>query len=417
MSTYTKSSQVYFPFRRGTIGWQGAQALSDPDPSWQAPLLFSTAYTNFLQGEKRANWRQIVAQGGNATTPMIAKELSCTNVPMFYHGFGNINPTTNVVSNMRRFKAQVALSSGAPSSMPSNAVDSKADNLARVKASRKIEQIMTSFQGGVFLGELRETLRMIRNPAQALRRGVGNYLDALKKRRRGSRSQREKILADTWLEYSFGWVPFINDLNDARTLLARRAKQLEQELIEFKAVASEAVDLGHFLQSYSSGITLRWYLHDKRSCIVVYAGAVNSAATSPGLINSSALGLSPRSWAPTLWELLPWSFLFDYFTNIGDVIQGWSNQTTSIAWGRQTTIQLYESKAMAVPQSPPATGWGQTYSETFVPGEFHAQLKHVTRNPISNIGPPSFAFEIPGFSTKWLNIAALAASRKRLEPY
>jgi len=255
-----------------------------------------------------------------------------------------------------------------------------------------------------------------------LRKGLASYLDALKKGRRGSPAQRRKFAADTWLEYAFGWAPLLNDLDEARKYLAKRRLQLDMEFVSFKAVASKANDNGHAYDQYLGGsaglsVPIRWYRHNRRECIVVYRGAVSSKTIGTPLINASSMGLSARSFAPTLWELLPWSFLIDYFTNIGDVITSWSNLTTALAWGCRTEIKRSETKAATFGQPNGKALWQLVYEEQFVPGKYKSELKLVNRQSISSIGPPSIQFELPGFGLKWLNLAALVASGKRLQPY
>lgn len=53
----------------------------------------------------------------------------------------------------------------------------------------------------------------------------------------------------------------------------------------------------------------------------------------------SALGLQPL---PTLWELLPWSFVMDWFLNIGTFLEAW---TTKEGWtflsGSQSVVGEY----------------------------------------------------------------------------
>lgn len=416
MGTYTKTTERAFTSVTQTASAVGSAAKADIQ--LQTVATSTSRWTDQLNGLTRPDYRRVIARGGNATTPMTGYEAKVEQTNAFYHVYGNIssNPANQQEAGLRRFKLSQPLFTGWPIGIDPSATDAKADALALTKANRQLEDILTSFQGGVFLGELREALHMIRNPLHGLRKGVGNYLDALKTRRRGSRQHRTKVVADTWLEYSFGWLPLLHDLNSARNFIEKRFNQLAMELVPFKAVNIQDEPLSEVLNQTGFGVTFKWYLLTRRRAIVVYAGAVNSAAQNPQLITMDALGLSPRSFVPTLWELLPWSFLIDYFTNVGDVITGWANQRTSLSWGRRTKISLVERQS-GQQFKPTDHGYGTVYLEQFTPGKLVAHAKNVTRDPISNLGPPPLYFELPGFGLKWLNLAALAATRKRLEPY
>jgi hypothetical protein len=346
-----------------------------------------------------------------------ASTVEINNDPTTWHLYGSLNAGPNYPDvNLRRQKAVWAPIVVIPGLLPSPA-DTKAENSARVKASRRIESIVTSFSGGVFLGELRETLRMIRHPFQGLHRGVKGYLGGLKKGRRGTKAQRQKFLENWYLECSFGWLPFLHDLNDARDFLKARAKHLEQEIVPFKVAGVESEMSGPFVNGALSGsMSLQWNIYGNRKTIVVYAGGINSKAQSPKTWTADALGLGPRSFVPTLWELLPWSFLVDYFTNVGDVITGWSNQSVAMAWGRWTTIKLHEYAVRGMKATPSAsllTIW----INDFVPGESFVRIKTVSRRQADHISPPTFQFELPNTGMKWLNIAALLSARGRLEPF
>jgi hypothetical protein len=40
---------------------------------------------------------------------------------------------------------------------------------------------------------------------------------------------------------------------------------------------------------------------------------------------SDMLGLHPRNLIPTLWEIMPWSWMIDYFSNVGDIVNSIAN--------------------------------------------------------------------------------------------
>lgn len=366
-------------------------------------------------GIQLPDWKHKVAQGLNATTPFSAVASEYSTSPATENVFG-----TTVVGNPNGFRKAAAKWSHGISSIPADPPGSdmtQATNIAATKFYKALEQTMTAFQGGVFLAELRETLHMIRNPAKSLREGIRKAIDYLGSHRgrmmRRPKSARQKFLADTWLEFSFGWSPLLSDLNEAKNVLDRRQNQLLQELIPIVGVGTkESVTFG--FNSFSNGIVnmlaeIRATYRSQK----IYAGAVSSRAAGDTLLSMDALGMSPRSFVPVLWEAMPWSFMIDYFTNVGDVLSAWSNQTTKLAWGRETarTVSTYESTA--VPKLPPLFVV-QVYEYSMTSGKTTARKRTVQRNYISYVPVPALQFELPGFGRKWLNIAALADARRSL---
>jgi hypothetical protein len=129
-------------------------------------------------------------------------------------------------------------------------------------------------------------------------------------------------------------------------------------------------------------------------------------------------GVSLTNFAPTAWELIPYSFLVDYFSNIGNVIDTASLGTVYLSWGVRTERQFFEYTSSAfdlyyplntdsherfIHKSVNASG-GRSYQQNFF------------RSPVGSVevGILDLTFKIPGIdeSRKWLNIGALAAKRR-----
>lgn len=363
------------------------------------------------------DYKRKIARGENATSVFHASEQSYSSIPAVELVFGSTVTDPSNKTAWRKARADWSHGIFAVYPVPSEADLAEATLLAQTRFYKALEKNMTLFQGGVFLAELRETLAMIRNPAKALRKRVGDYLGALKKGRRGTPSQKRRFLADTYLEHSFGWAPLLNDLDDARHFLDRRQEQLYQELIKISGLGTVERTVFSF-DSYGVGASnLTCSRLTTRRSLKVYAGAVSSKAAGRTLLSSSALGLSSRSFVPTLWEVLPWSFAIDYFSNIGDVLTAWSNQTVGLAWGRETTVRETRVESFGTEASPPDSGLRIVFERSVSPGKTIAVNKSVERRPISYVPLPALNFELPGFGTKWLNLAALADARRRLSPF
>jgi len=143
-------------------------------------------------------------------------------------------------------------------------------------------------------------------------------------------------------------------------------------------------------------------------------GAADASNSPPGF--PEQLGLSWSNVLPTAWELIPFSFLVDYFTNVGAVIEGVGTGTVGLAWGCKTQKQESKTVIQAVIDSAAHNaiiGKGRWSGHVSGSGEV-ATYSIVNRTPVNTIsaGFGDFVFKVPGAtSLKWLNIAALFTLR------
>jgi hypothetical protein len=139
---------------------------------------------------------------------------------------------------------------------------------------------------------------------------------------------------------------------------------------------------------------------------IIYRGAMRVEAKDPREMDPALIGFDLSSWAPTLWELIPYSFLIDYFSNIGDVIRGWSQMGVRLAWCNRTSRKTFTKTAWSSPS-------GVFPAQAFSAAKFVCTRVRVSRASYSGTTVPKPILEIPSLgSLKWLNIAALIANRR-----
>jgi len=301
-----------------------------------------------------------------------------------------------------------------------------ADNLAKANLYAAIREAQTQMSGLTFLGELREALHMLRNPLQGLRNGMSDYLFTLGKRAKGRHTpaSRKRVLGDTWLEYSFGWMPFIHDMQDANKAIQRVMGRTQHTRVQ--GVGKDRSYAYHQDIRSQPGVKI-WYRTTsrlEREISVKYVAGVAdvTSGASDLRVTQDAFGLNLREFVPTAWELLPYSFVVDYFTNAGAVIASVFTDTSGVRWLSKTQRSVVTHKGVVI--------FDQQYTvnniggNTIVlkvsggsQGDFEMKHKSISRTA-PGLSPPTFTVTCPSIdSLKWVNLVALASAHRNLVPY
>ena len=304
-------------------------------------------------------------------------------------------------------------------------VPSALDKDARLKFLSKVRDARTRFQSGTFFGELAETVRMIRSPAKAVRHSLDGYharvtklvkkyrwgVDAARRTVNKSAAKRlNRALQEEYLEWSYGVRPLVGDTYDALSLLDADPYRVSEE---FSASASDDVsmDRQNIDVGGSSPVNTRGYLITKGSVKVKYKGALaGSQGQVPSFSEQAGGNLS--NFVPTVWNLIPYSFLVDYFTTVGKVIDGVSLGTCWFRWGCKVVVKKVNVTLVDTTFFGPF-GSGVLLSSGSSPPSIDVTGTYLERIPVANVsvGFSDVHFRIPGIESpwKWLNIAALAS--------
>jgi len=129
-----------------------------------------------------------------------------------------------------------------------------------------------------------------------------------------------KRLHKSWLEYKYGWMPLLMDVKGAAEFFA------QQHVVRpprFKVTAREEFtknsDFSSNLQGYG-GLPGDWHITTLGSYNMKATVKFHCELTNPHLAELQQLGLTN----PLLvaWELVPFSFVFDWFIHVGDYLTG-----------------------------------------------------------------------------------------------
>jgi len=175
------------------------------------------------------------------------------------------------------------------------------------------------FQGLVFLAELRETLKFLKSPLTAWNRYLRNkQRSARRKKSRMSNAEYAKkhgrTLADYitsgWLSYRYGALPLIYDVNDAVEALTRVALTNRQTARGYAQNYGEESATQEFIGGSVS------FSKDKETTRKVELRA--------GILYEydyhDTFGVGIEQVPITIWEVIPFSFVADWFVNVNDYI-------------------------------------------------------------------------------------------------
>lgn len=195
-------------------------------------------------------------------------------------------------------------------------------NLSVTKAFSKVdtEGVMSS----EYLGEMSQIIGMLRRPLSGARDNLRRFYRKYHDRTRWSKSKDlAKIFSSTWLEYSYGWSPLASDV--AAVAQKFTAKQNESRL---RVVRSLNKWSSH-KETTVIGLPPRpprldaVAVHDRG--LRVSAGVmynINDDPSNPRL--DQFFGLRAQDMASAAWELTPYSFVVDWFVNIGDWVKAFT---------------------------------------------------------------------------------------------
>jgi hypothetical protein len=354
-----------------------------------------------------------IREGIDCTTEMRAQHL---NYSAAHHNY--VLQKTNLVGQAYAygFRGDIGAWLQDPSGLPSLSID-EADNIARENALKKILSVQRKFQSGVALGELAETIRLIRNPMGAIFEDTLQYCDTLRKRARIYKrlKDRRKLLTDSWLQYSFGVMPLFNDIQNAAEAAASIVTyKLPRETVTGRGSYS-GKNQGPDLTEYIGHIMLKYRMEVRARTSVKYTAqvAVNNDTSADSL---ETLGLTWGNFLPTVWEVIPYSFLVDYFTNCGTVIDSLAVNEARINWcmrgseiSRVTAYGKYDVQIMDPPEGNMTYKWLEKSGATMP----YYEDRSLTRDGGQPLPVPTLRFKLPFKSPKKvLNMAALLLAGK-----
>lgn len=416
MMLVTKTTRTRLVVRRTQVRkFIGSFYPGYPDQVTQSPdfKAVTKLASQFRLTFNSPSWRSRVAMGLNATGALtgveeriFAQEGYLSWISQFLRNSPSWYQDTVVYrGHLLEVGSPIALSYS----------DTPAYNQAASRFYQDARNSQTAFQSLVSAGEFGQTLRQVNSAANGVYRGLWNYVHALRKGnvlktlRLLSKEGKRKFITERWLEYSLGWKPLVMETVSLLDSLSETRKNMPDRVRVkgYGVVESAKQESGEYTYQFCKykGLT-------KEKFQVVYYGLVLVDDQVAGLPRTEVYGLDSSNWLPSLWELIPYSFVVDYFTNIQDILSAWSFWTASVRWVSLTTRRTSSNESVA-PRLVNPNDIDNVYFAN--PGWYLHEKKLVTRGAIEQVPVPSLEFEIPGCRTQWLNLAALFGASRSVQ--
>lgn len=227
-------------------------------------------------------------------------------------------------------------------------------------------------QGLAFIGELQQTIDLLRHPFSALSKFFAKpvwYNKSYGRVKAGgnrhgygysrswqiNRNAAIGAIASQMLAFNFGVKPLLHDIEGiVEALVFRHPEILRQTARSGKVEDSSS--------TFSTGYAISGFLEvpyriDVAEHVTVRAGVLYAFK---GESTTSALGVRLADIPAAAWELLPWSFVLDWIANVGDIVSGLTALCTSDLLTQWVTVAREQVYTRTMTGSRTTLPWVQT---------------------------------------------------------
>jgi len=285
--------------------------------------------------------------------------------------------------------------------------DSELQRLANVCLQKAYSKVGSSEFGGLEnLGELRETISMLRDPFKELREYLtspfgktgfskGRILSALAKPKALSSQgildhlgKLGKTAASTWLEIRCGLKPLILTICDLIDLANKVTKRFDANRVRSKR--SKVYIERHTAEKYTGGSTAMVQMKGKCECThrIKLCGIVYYKQ-SKDFSQAQKLGLDLRYVPEAMWELTRLSFVWDWLFSVGPWLGSLRVQPEITYLGSTTSCKIDSVGQLTLdPRSATGNEFGTLYKLSGDSAQVKFNGARFTRQ-VNGIQPPS----------------------------
>lgn len=218
---------------------------------------------------------------------------------------------------------------------------------------------------------------------------------------RGKGPVPKVAIANFWLEIQYGWKPLLSDVYASAEKLNRRAQSGSQFRYVAMGTSRRYADFRVNGRVLGTGAVT----HTARAVTYLRMGADDVAR-----LEANFLGISNP--ALVVWELVPYSFVVDWFLPIGQYLD---------SWGTLKNVNLAPNRSSYTVKSISNSEYGGVYPEPALGPKGYVEIENVKRKRVSierTLGLPGIA--LPAFKNpvSWqhaANALALVLSNNPLK--
>lgn len=379
-------------------------------------------------GDRVVNWKAKVRNGSDATSDFSSDRLR--SVERHFGSYGlNVHSSSNPTLKYREtYEGFISpLTAVSHLSNPYSTVDNK----ALAKIYKKIRAETARLNGIAFAGELHKTIKMLKHPYAAMAEMANRHMDLLSKRKKGltgpSKYRRQAwydVVSSTWLETKFGLTPLVSDVKGIAEALSQAIHSPPRRTrVQARESSVNAQVLVGDPQVVPSGIAV-YRRVDKRETEYTAQWTVGLVATdtanSSGIERLKAsLGFDLENFVPALWEVLPWSWLIDYMSNIGEIIEAGTTSTAGVTFSvrttREQTTALADCQILEELTRNRCGAFGMVYDSLSGGslGRNSLVRRTVSRSKLP-LGMPTLELSFTDSIDKWANVFAVAVQKRKV---
>lgn len=382
----------------------------------------STGYYQTFNGQrtkssKYSDWRERLLRG----------EICTNNYSrvgyMFNHSPSSINWTAGDSCGTKKIGLQGYRYGTANNSPPSSLSLPNDYGVALATATARfaaqVSKAQTHMSGMVFAGELKKTLETIRRPAKGVDNLINAYLNSCsrlrrKYRRKVSQGVLQNDIIDNWLEYAFGWAPLIAETQNAAEALSRliHDKRPHIQVRGFATVDTHNISNPARISVAGGLLEGTSFLLDETSVSVSIRGAVRAKASGPLWRSTQLFGFQASEFVPTIWNLIPMSWVTDYFSNVGDILSATYTDFSGLYWDsltRKATSSRSYKESSFVKTSLAKSSFNGGGSG----GSWILKRQSMSRERLES-RIPELVFNFPGNPNQIINLSAVLLKSKNI---
>jgi hypothetical protein len=218
----------------------------------------------------------------------------------------------------------------------------EARSMAKLAFLSKIREHQSPWSTPTFLGELKETVSMVRHPLRSILRETRNYRSRAGLLARALRSKPGRLadkLEKAYLQWTYGVAPLIGDFDSAVEAIQGLFKDRVVTRISASSPTFETKVSGNSSAQFEEN---GWAMIMRSQQVLAsykvrLVGAMKSEADGPSLTKfRDKFSLRAKDFVPTIYELIPGSFLLDYFSTTGSALNGFFTSFENLVYVCET---------------------------------------------------------------------------------